>query len=203
MKYGIQQTRDSTTTEYDGIGFRSSRNGSGLFTFRFQAPGIYYYTSGEVDPYGVIVMKGKVIVSGLQSTSAQVKVQVQNSIAFSDVSNPGPTQSVYPDCLHGIISPTPGCTAVDPLPSSLASFHFEFSECSTPEVTSISPNVGIKSTILSIKGKEFGPVACSNDVTVGLCECKVLSSSTHMITCQITTNNTLQAGRNSVIYKNK
>ena len=55
----MQQTRDASSTVYDGEGFRSNLSSRGNFLFQFEAPGTYYYSSGEVDPHGVIILKSK------------------------------------------------------------------------------------------------------------------------------------------------
>lgn len=191
----MQQTRDSTTTVYDGKGFKSARNGSGNFSHQFNLAGTYYYSSGVVDPYGAIIMKGRVIVNDLKSKSLDVKVKVTGVMAPYNASDASPSDSSSTDCQSGLTTAIPQCATLDPLPSNQDSSRFTFWKCSTPEVTSISPNIGTSSTILTIKGKGFGDDKCLNGVKIGSGDCVVQTSSENEITCLVTTGNQLPAGK--------
>lgn len=183
---------------YDGKGFKSARSGSGNFSQQFNLPGTYFYSSGEVDPYGVIVMKGKVIVSDFKTKSQDVKVLVGGIEAPYNASAVKPTDSSSPDCQSGVTSAIPQCSSSDPLPNNPSSLSFSFWKCSTPEVTSIIPNSGGSSTLVTIKGKGFGLANCQNEVKIGSSDCVVQSSAEDKITCLVLTGNQLSAGKLAV-----
>jgi len=202
LSFGVQQTRDSVTTVYDGKGFKSARSGSGNFSHQFNLAGTYFYSSGAVDPYGAIIMKGRVIVNGLKTQSIDVNVQVGEVMAPYNVSGASPADKSSSDCQSGVTSAIPQCAAADPLPTNQPTLRFTFWKCSTPEVTSISPNSGSSSTVLSIKGKGFGVDKCLNEVKIGSHDCVVQSSSGSEITCLVTTGNQLTAGKMVVMTTN-
>ena len=195
----MQQTRDSTAIVYDGKGFKSARSGNGNFSQQFNVAGTYFYSSGAVDPYGAIIMKGRVIVKDFRTKSFDVEVQVGGVVAPYNASGANPSGSSSPDCQTGVTSAIPQCAAADPLPSNLASLSFTFWKCSTPEVTSISPNSGTSSTILTIKGSGFGVDKCLNEVKIGSRDCTVQSSTENEIKCLVTTGNRLTAGKIKVL----
>ena len=140
-------------------------------------------------------MKGRVIVNDLNSESLDVKVQVGGVIAPFNASDASPSDSSPTDCQSGLTTAIPQCAAVDPLSSNQKSLRFTFWKCSTPEVTSISPNIGASSTILTIKGKLFGGDKCLNEVKIGSGHCVVQTSSENEITCMVTAGNQLPAGK--------
>lgn len=195
LSYGVQQTRDASTTVYDGKGFKSARSGSGHFSQQFNMPGTYFYSSGAVDPYGAIIMKGKVVVNDIRSKSHEVKVQVGGVLAPYNKSSVKSPDSSSSDCQSGVTSAIPQCASTEPLPNNQSSLSFTFWKCSTPEVTSISPNIGTSSTLLTIKGKGFGLINCQNEVKIGPRDCVVQSSAADKITCLVITGNQLSAGK--------
>ena len=201
LSFGVQQTRDSTTTVYDGKGFKSARSGTGNFSQQFNLAGTYFYSSGAVDPYGAIIMKGRVIVNDLKTKSLDVKVQVGGVVAPSNASGANPADSSSPDCQSGVTSAISQCAAADPLPSNKAFLRFTFWKCSTPEVTSISPNSGTSSIVLTIKGKGFGNDKCLNKVKIGSHDCTVQSSSPNEIRCLVTTGYQLTAGKMGIFVQ--
>lgn len=194
MSFGVQQTSDSTATVYDGKGFKSARSGNGNFSHQFNVPGTYFYSSGAVDPYGAINMKGRVIVNDLKTRSFHLKVRVGGFVAPYNASGAGPLSSSSSDCQKGVDSAIPQCSIQGPLQSNPASLSFTFWNCSTPEVTSISPNNGTSSTILTIKGKGFGAPKCLNEVKIGSTDCVVQSSTENEIKCLVSPGNQLIAG---------
>lgn len=196
LHIGVQQTRDSSTSGYDGKGFKSARSGSGNYSQQFNLPGTYFYSSGEVDPYGAIVMKGKVIVNDFKTKSHDVKVLVGGVEAPYNLSAVKPTDSSSPDCQSGVTSAIPQCPSSAPaLPNNPSFLSFSFWKCSTPEVTSITPNTGSSSTLVTLKGEGFGLANCQNEVKIGSSDCLVQSSAEDKITCVVSTGNQLCAGK--------
>ena len=76
MEYGVFETIDDQSSVYDGKGFRSPRSSSGSFVRLFTKPGTYYYSSGYIDDYGAIDMKGKVVVEKAESKIENIDVEV-------------------------------------------------------------------------------------------------------------------------------
>lgn len=191
LQYGVQQTNDSSSTAYNGKGFKSERSSTGWFQHRFNVPGTYYYSSGFVDPYDVINMKGKIVVMGPRSKATNVTVRVGNFTAVHNLTQTVPPLPSTVNCHTGVTSDISQC---NPSMSTNQHSSFVFRECSTPEVTSISPNIGTSSSVLTIRGRGFGPSSCYSEVTVGSQQCIKLTSSSSVITCRVTTGNTLTAG---------
>ena len=199
LRFGVQQTRDSSTSGYDGKGFKSTRSGSGNYSQQFNLPGTYFYSSGEVDPYGAIVMKGKVIVNDFKTKSHNVKVLIGGVEAPYNLSAVKLTDSSSPDCQSGVTSAIPHCLSSDPaLPNNQSFLSFSFWKCNTPEVTSIMPNTGSSSTLVTLKGEGLGLANCQNEVKIGSSDCVVQSSAEDKITCVVSTGNQLSAGKLTV-----
>jgi len=195
----VQQTRDSSTSGYDGKGFKSARSGSGNYSQQFNMPGTYFYSSGVVDPYGAIVMKGKVIVNDFNTKSHDVKVLVGGVEAPYNLSAVKATNSSSSDCQSSVTKAIPQCPSSDPaLPNNSSFLSFSFWKCSTPEVTSIMPNNGTSATLVTIKGTGFGLANCQNEVKIGSSDCVVQSSAEDKVTCVVSTGNQLSAGKLTV-----
>ena len=189
---GVQQTANSTTSSYDGSGFRCAQSPFGSLSHQFMTPGTFYYTSGEVDPYGAIIMRGKIIVQGMQSKAGTVLVKVNDVEAmYQKTKNSGSSQVT---CQSGVTSPIPSCQAEGVPGGDLDKFVFSHWECSTPVVTSISPNSGTESDILVISGSGFSSTMCHNDVLIGGQVCDVISSSIDSIQCKVNAGGSMPAG---------
>lgn len=76
MKYGVHQTNDNTSTDYDGTGFISERSSSGSFIHQFNKTGTYYFSSGFIDKGGFLAMPGMVLVEPPLSNVVHVNVKV-------------------------------------------------------------------------------------------------------------------------------
>ncbi|XP_048585401.1 fibrocystin-L isoform X2 [Nematostella vectensis] len=194
LTYGVEQTSQSDPTTYDGKGFRSAKGPKGSFAHTFVVPGEYYYASGPVDPYGAINMKGMVVVLDVKSRLVGIMVKIGDVVALNDTTHAGPAYSSSSNCPDGITMPVPWCSV--PLPGSpQKAFQFEFSECSTPEIESITPNMGTSSTLVTIRGKGFGSSAGHNEVKIADQPCIVVGSKVDEITCRVTTGSSLVSGR--------
>ena len=129
---------------------------------------------------------------GTRSRSTEVMVQVGWLLALHNTS--APTQPRTCDCPDGITDRNPSCTAASPITKTSNSFHFAFWKCSTPEVTSMTPNVGNSGIIITIKGKGFGPHPCYNDITIGGKTCNVQNSNMTSIPCTLGNSISLEGG---------
>ena len=98
------------------------------------------------------------------------------------------------DSCSPILDPISGCN--NPHPSELDSslFHFAFWDCATPIITSITPNVGIPSTVISIHGSGFGTEACQNEILINKYECVAITTTNNLIECVVDVKDTFQAG---------
>ena len=199
LSFGVQQTDGSSSLAYDGRGFKSSRSTNGIFKVQFNLSGTYFYSSGPVDPYGAINMKGQVIVTELKTKSMDVKVQVGEVITPFYKCDDNQSDSIPSNSLSGVSSGISGC--MEPLSNDQFSLHFAFSKCSTPEVKSISPTIGTNSTILTIKGNGFENDTRLNEVKVGSSDCVVQTSSRNEITCLVTTGGQLAAGKAGLMQR--
>lgn len=199
LSFGVQQTDGSSSLAYDGKGFKSSRSTNGIFKVQFNLSGTYFYSSGPVDPYGAINMKGQVIVTELKTKSMDVKVQVGEVITPFYKCDDNQSDSIPSNSPSGVSSGISGC--MEPLSNDQFSLHFAFSKCSTPEVKSISPTIGTNSTILTIKGNGFENDTRLNEVKVGSSDCVVQTSSRNEITCLVTTGGQLAAGKAGLMQR--
>ena len=80
MNYGVFQTANEESTGYDGKGFNSPRSSTGSFVYVFTKPGTYFFSSGYIDAYGAIDMKGKVVVEAPVSKIEDVNVEVDGEL---------------------------------------------------------------------------------------------------------------------------
>lgn len=198
LSFCVQQASNSTTTVYDGNGFKSACSGNGNFSQQFNVVGTFFYISGPVDPYGAINMKGRVIVNDYKSKSFDITVKVGGVTAAYNGSVASQSDSSISDCQSGVTNTIQDCDDVDPFPRKQNSSRFTFSKCSTPEVTAFSPNIGRSGTILTIKGKGFGGNTCLNEVKLASRDCVVQTSSENEITCSVSTGNQLPAGKDAL-----
>lgn len=76
LEYGVFQTADEQSSTYDGKGFNSPRSSSGSFAKLFTKSGTYYFSSGYIDAYGAIDMKGKVVVEAAASKIENINVEI-------------------------------------------------------------------------------------------------------------------------------
>ena len=80
LRYGVHQTADEQSSGHDGEGFISPRSSSGSFVHQFTKPGTYYFSSGYIDDYGAIDMKGKVVVAEASSKVEDIQVEVDGKL---------------------------------------------------------------------------------------------------------------------------
>ena len=82
-----------------------------------------------------------------------------------------------------------GCTDSEPSGGDPSKFSFKFNKCSTPTVTSISPNSGNTETTVIISGRGLGSASCPSKVTFGDMVGTGVTSSGSSVQCKISPDN--------------
>ncbi|XP_071488092.1 fibrocystin-L-like [Diadema antillarum] len=196
--YAVQQTEDGDSVAYDGTGFYSGgrSTSSGSYTYKFDAPGLYYYSSGPVNNDATLYMKGVIEVLAATSRALEVDVSIGGYSANHNTSS----GMLEPDS-NGGCSPEnetmAGCSTTVQTSSSNSSedrFLFAYHECMTPIISSVSPLIGDSSDTIVIEGSGFSADDCNNEVTVGRYPCTVSSSSESRIECTVDTQDQMEVG---------
>ncbi|CAH1788932.1 unnamed protein product [Owenia fusiformis] len=190
--FSVQQTPNITAKEYDGTGFTSGPNTTpnGSFRHRFNSEGVYNYWSNYIDPEEENFIRGVITVTERQSHLETIRLTVNN---FEAIYTPGGAPPAPGSCLP-VTASVSGCTEEDVVSTNSDLFEFTFSQCSTPSISSISPNSGTSETDITITGEGFGPEICQNEVKIGAQDCVVSSSSETEIMCRLDPNGVHEVG---------
>ncbi|XP_041477742.1 fibrocystin-L-like isoform X1 [Lytechinus variegatus] len=195
ISYSVHQTSSAEETTYDGMGFNSGPF-EGHFSFKFDAPGTYYYSGNPVnyqnqdDP---IYMSG-IIEVGEKTSHVENITLIRNGYeALYDVDSGVTAPTSQPGC-EGDSAAIQGCTDNEPDASPEDVFTVTYSSCHTPTVTSISPNTGTAGVQLNITGTGFSSVPCEVEVLVGGQPCSVTSASSTLVQCDLETGDVLETG---------
>ncbi|XP_072177767.1 fibrocystin-L-like [Diadema setosum] len=195
IAYSVHQTAKESATVYDGSGFNSGDpTTTGQFSFKFDVPGTYYFSSdavnGEEAP-SPIYMTGVIVVGEATSVASELYVSVGGLEAEYDVQS-GASAPSGGSC-PGVTSVISGCSETEP-DSSEESFSFLYSVCHTPSVSSIGPNTGTNGELLTIAGVGFSDESCDIQVSIGDQGCTVQSASSTEILCQVDAGAVLNVG---------
>ena len=79
LSIGVHQSSQLSSL-FDGTGFTSARSSSGSYKYRFERPGTFYFSSGNVDTAGRIQMSGKIIVNELVSSIADITLKINGNL---------------------------------------------------------------------------------------------------------------------------
>ncbi|XP_069372727.1 PKHD1 like 1, tandem duplicate 1 [Paralichthys olivaceus] len=186
--YRVFSVSSPSGTTYEGGPFTSgdTKTSKGYFGYRFTAPGVYYYSSGYIDGANTKLLQGVVKVEPRQQRSSKASVSVGGIEARHVMGGSRRVARDAPQCVA-----TPQCPGTN---QSAGGLSFSTSTCSTPTVTSISPNQGSYHQVIHIQGSGLSDIACANEVTVGDQPCQVINSSHSAIFCQLSPSSELAVG---------
>ncbi|XP_054766411.2 fibrocystin-L-like [Lytechinus pictus] len=193
--YAVQQTANGDSVGYDGSGFYSGgrSTSSGSYTYQFDVPGTYYYSSGGVRSDGTIFMKGVVEVLPVASVAMELDVVLGGFSANHDV-NSGESDPTGGGACSYEDNTISGCSSASPNITDDTKFNFIFDECMTPTISNIAPLIGDSSDTIVIEGSGFSDQDCANVITVGQYPCVTTSSSSTRLECEIDTQDEMEVG---------
>ncbi|XP_036421459.1 fibrocystin-L-like [Colossoma macropomum] len=185
LGYRVFSVASPSSTEFDRVGFNSgnTKTATGFFSYRFTAPGVYYYSSGYVDAANQRTLQGVVNVRPLEERSSGLQVTVAGFQALRSLAHVIPSPS---DCVA-----SPECSGSN---TTSDSFSFSFSTCASPTVDSISPSQGTVHNPIVLQGSGFSNMSCANEVTVGNASCHVTNSTSTVITCLLSSDSGAPVG---------
>ncbi|KAL7883851.1 hypothetical protein SRHO_G00015090 [Serrasalmus rhombeus] len=187
LGYRVFSVASPSSTEFDGVAFNSgnTKTATGFFSYRFTAPGVYYYSSGYIDLGNQRSLQGVVNVRPLEERSSGLQVTVAGFQALQSPGSARVSRSAF-DCVA-----FPECFGSN---ITSDSFSFSFSTCASPTVDSISPSQGTVHNPVVLQGSGFSSISCANEVTVGNASCLVTNSTSTEITCLLSSDNGAPVG---------
>ncbi|KAJ0054901.1 hypothetical protein NL108_007111 [Boleophthalmus pectinirostris] len=213
LKYRVFSVSAPSKNQDEGGPFNSGpATANGQFSYIFSRPGVYYYSSGLVDPANSRFLQG--VVKVLPRTEKNSKVIVKAS-GFEAIHVPTDQiglglsiKKLHQTLIHLFAFSSPlassrsrrssqDCVAsplCNPSNQSSSGVSFTSSPCSTPTVESISPNQGTYHQVIHVMGNNFGNVTCAIKVTIGDEPCHVINSSNTNIYCQLGADSGLPVG---------
>ncbi|KAL6460366.1 hypothetical protein MHYP_G00303320 [Metynnis hypsauchen] len=187
LGYRVFSVASPSSTEFDGVAFNSgnTKTATGFFSYRFTAPGVYYYSSGYIDSGNQRSLQGVVNVRPLEERSSGLQVTVAGFQALQSQGSARVSRSAF-DCVA-----SPECSGSN---ITSDSFSFSFSTCASPTVDSISPSQGTVHDPIVLQGSGFSSIPCANEVTVGNASCLVTNSTSTEITCLLSSDSGAPVG---------
>nr|XP_046273956.1 PKHD1 like 1, tandem duplicate 1 [Scatophagus argus] len=186
--YRVYSVSSPGSTTYEGGPFNSgdTKTAKGSFSYRFTAPGVYYYSSGYIDEANARLLQGVVRVMPRDDKSSRISVSV-GGVEARYV--PGGSRRISREAQQCVASSP--CQQTNETSDGLT---FSTAACTTPTVHSISPNQGSYHQVIHIQGTGFSDTACAIEVTVGGQPCQVINSTHSEINCRLSYDSELPIG---------
>ncbi|XP_053571903.1 fibrocystin-L [Bombina bombina] len=196
--YRVYSVSSPGNVTYDGKGFFSgpTKLQSGIFSYQFTIPGIYYYSSGYVDDADTIFLQGAVKVLPAQDQKLPLYMAVGGKEAeyIPDLDAPRAKRSLA-DC----IAEEPTCAEISNVVQINNSILFEFTSCFTPSIISIYPQSGTIYDSIIINGTGFSNVTCANQILVGRYPCAVSYADENSVICNVDPQNSMPVGTAEIV----
>ncbi|KAJ8334858.1 hypothetical protein SKAU_G00404970 [Synaphobranchus kaupii] len=191
LGYRVFSVVSPSSTTYDGV-FTSgdTKTASGFFSYRFTAPGDYYYSSGYVDASNHKFMQGVVKVQPKEEEHGSLNLTVGGLEANYRPGAPHRNSRAAMEC----VSSVPDCSQAMDYLLPVDGLYFSFLDCSSPMVYHIWPGSGTTYEIIHIEGLGFSNTSCANEVTVGGSPCQVINSTMGQINCRLWSDSGLKVG---------
>uniref|UniRef100_A0A8C5QTU9 Fibrocystin-L n=1 Tax=Leptobrachium leishanense TaxID=445787 RepID=A0A8C5QTU9_9ANUR len=188
--YRVFSVSEPASLTYDGKGFYSGNNrlSSGIFSYHFTSPGVYYYSSGYLNSAQSIFMQGVVYVSPLPDQNSGVYLSV-GGIEADYVPAEGPAHRSLQSRGAGAV-----CPELSDVPPENNDVWFGFTKCYSATITKISPSSGTIYTSITINGTGFSSIPCANQVSIGKYPCTVSHADGNSIVCQVDPQNAMSVG---------
>ncbi|XP_073714529.1 fibrocystin-L [Misgurnus anguillicaudatus] len=179
--YRVFSVSSLSSTDYDheGLVFKSgdTKTAKGFFAYRFTSPGVYYYSSGDIDYSNQKTLQGVVTVRPLEEKTVGLQVSIAGiqasvNLASMQVSLSQSECEATTDCVQDQLKTSDG-------------LYFSFTSCASPTVEKITPDHGTTHDIINILGSGFSNTACANEVKVGGHPCQIISSTSTEINCRL------------------
>lgn len=159
---------------------------SGSYSYRFTSPGEFFYSSGFVDDDQRRVLQGVVKVVRRPTKNSNVSVSVAEIEAKLEAGGEEEVfiiwkiyikkKNMFSDLISGLSSTgaprvareAPACVVVPDCSDENTTsdgLSFVISSCSTPTVTSISPNQGTYHQVIHIQGSHLSDTDCAVEVS--------------------------------------
>ncbi|XP_026156055.1 fibrocystin-L-like [Mastacembelus armatus] len=185
--YRVFSVSSPSGTTYEGGPFNSgdTKTGTGFFRYRFTVPGVYYYSSGYIDDSRLRLLQGVVNVEPREEKRSKVSVSV-GGVEARHLPGGSHVDTTAPQCVAAAQCPQTNST------SDVLSF--TALACSTPTVSSITPNQGSYHQVIHIQGTGLSDTACANEVSIRDQPCQVINSSQTEINCQLSPESELPIG---------
>ncbi|XP_072303332.1 fibrocystin-L-like [Eucyclogobius newberryi] len=187
VKYRVFSVPTASSHTDKGGPFNSgAATANGSFSYVFSVPGVYYYSSGFVDPGNLRFLQGTVEVLSRPQKNSRLVLKMAGIEAKHVPAGSSRDRRSSQDCVASPLCPETN--------QSSSGVSFTAAPCSTPTVQSISPNQGTYHQAIHVTGNGFGNVSCAIKVTVGDEPCHVINSSNTDLFCRLGADSELPIG---------
>ncbi|KAK3107032.1 hypothetical protein FSP39_005622 [Pinctada imbricata] len=185
MEPKVEQVLCTDMTTLVSGGFSSGEGvKTGRYVQRMVHTGEICVSSGYIDKYRTTMFMMRINVVDRLSSAVNVTLRVGDYEAEYDVNSGVSAPSDSGPCT-GFTGKVSGCSDAEPSSGSSSNFNFNLYTCSTPKVTSVTPNKGTTETLITVTGTGFQTTKCRNEVYFGDSKCNVQTSTATSIVCKI------------------